>query len=370
MSEQPKNAPEEVAKKAPKATPKQALDRVKASADARASLDAVKAGVEKKEEYDTIFHTEYASGSYELTAADRAKLPEVRREFTHWAIAGADGQVFNPNKLRDVSWYEDMSDAARLFARLYTNGQIQTNFPTMRAGTAQIMLNMIDRFAQFEARHASGQITINAFKSNLEKEFGRDNVYGSDGVLNMLLALKRAHAGMQGQELPTTLYDLRLAKSKFTSAYRFTELRRKKEVAAEKHQATVKLSEQGPSEVAAMRPNMEKLATEMKEKYGVDVTVTLKDDPKGNPAFILTTKDPDGKDLVLGRMKMVYDKDAIGDGPFKFYSTIDQEAAYARFLGENFDDPKDAEKHLRSKIKAILTSLVPKVKEATRLDWR
>ncbi len=231
MAENPSNLPQENSQEAPKAAPqKRALGRVKASADARASLQDVQKSVEKKEEYDTLYRKEYEAGEYALTSADREKVPAIRKEFTHWSIVGVNGQSFDPNKMRDIGWFEDKSRAAKLFGRLYTNGQIQTNFPTMRAGNMNIMLGMIDRFARFEDQLASGQVTINSFKSNLEKEFGRENIYGPDGVLNLLLALQRADTMMQGQELPTTLYDLRLAKNKFTASCRFAELRRKKEL--------------------------------------------------------------------------------------------------------------------------------------------
>lgn len=234
MSEQPKHAPQaapDAPSGAPERAPRQrALDKVKVSADARASLDDMKSNVEKKEEYDTLWRKECGAGDYALTPADLEKIPVIRKEFTHWSIAGVNAQSFEPNKMRDIDWFENKSRAAKLFSRLYTNGQIQTNFPTMRPGNMNIMLAMIDRFARFEERLAGGQITINNFKSNLEKEFGRENIYGPDGVLNMLLAMQRADAAMQGQELSTTLYDLRLAKNKFTASYRFSELRRKKEL--------------------------------------------------------------------------------------------------------------------------------------------
>jgi len=174
-------------------------------------------------EYKKVHAKEgYALGKAEMTQPEKSALPStLDSNLEYRAIGGVSSVAYSANKQKD---WENWSKTATEFLRLSTSCRIYNQFPNAGKDHTKV-LGAIDALARLNAEilpRKGYKFEANDFKKTLEDRFGKDFLYGSSGVLNMLLALQRAKAEIPaGADESKVLYDLRVergnkAKSRFS----------------------------------------------------------------------------------------------------------------------------------------------------------
>ena len=212
---------------APKASQgKQELARMRRAIDQRAMARGQQERLkEAREKNETIVWSREALplGVDRVTAKDRESMPPLRKDFKYRAIGGVDMTPFDPEAKHDAAWYLEKSRLAFDFAELFTNGQIVSNFK--RYGKSPDLLNAIDDLARVSIMQKQGDFNAEKFKKELDAKYGKDFLYGAEGIFNLLTAMNRANETVEGKDPGAVLYDLRVGQGRLQKAERFIELR-------------------------------------------------------------------------------------------------------------------------------------------------
>lgn len=205
---------------------KQQLVRMKRSIDQRAIARGQQERLkEAREKGETIVWSRVglSLGVDTLSAKERESLPKLRKDFKYRAIGGVDMTTFDPEAKRDAAWFLKKSRWAYDFADLWSDGQIVSNFK--RYNREPNVLLAIDDLARVSILQKQGRFDADAFKKDLDAKYGKEFLYGAEGIFNMLTALNRAQESVQGQDPGAVLYDLRIGQGRLQKAERFIELR-------------------------------------------------------------------------------------------------------------------------------------------------
>jgi len=165
--------------------------------------------------FKTVHRTEYAMGSAEISPEASGTIPQFDKNMKYRAVGGVSMATWDAKKERPESeWRSKWSNLAKQYNDLYARGRLYNEFPTATRQSDKI-LGVLDALQRLNAKggmkEADATFDAAEFKRDLYKRFGKDIIYGSYGVFNMLLALYRASqevAAHGGQS--NALYDLQV----------------------------------------------------------------------------------------------------------------------------------------------------------------
>lgn len=154
------------------------------------------AQVEKEQQID---HKEYAEGNMGVSSDERktrtpeqiAKFPLLEKGKTYLA-KGAVNRVPFKQDIRDKHWYYEMAVAGKKLIENFDS--VAFDFPAlknkqykarMKAAIEKITVSSVDLIAD--------KLTPEQFKAKIEEGFSKDEIYGSQGIFNIILAFGRAY---------------------------------------------------------------------------------------------------------------------------------------------------------------------------------
>ncbi len=206
--------------------------RLKALKKNAATSGAVRRRVTLQEQvkgYDkTVHKAEYALGSAEMAAEFAKTAATLNKTLKYRAIGGVSIATWDAEKARTESeWRTRWQRLAIQFSDLYVSGRLYNEFPTAVTESDKVF-GVIDALVRLNAKggmkEANATFDAENFKRDLDKRFGKDMIYGSYGVFNMLLALERSNKEVQlnggGSKV---LYDLQVGKGR-APKHRFSRL--------------------------------------------------------------------------------------------------------------------------------------------------
>lgn len=250
----------EVVKKSPKNAPKKApeksverqklVEEVREREQVKIRMARLKESQEKKE--NILVTVEHSLGEYVFSEEDRQAVPTLRKDYEYRSIGGVDATSFDHKLVRDAAWLQERSILAGRFAALWSNGQIETNFSTLKTTHTNEMLAIIDHFARVDEQVRAGTFDAKAFKANLDAKYSYELLYGPQGAYNLLLAIHRADEAVKGKDPGEVLYDLRIGKTRLSEASRVTQLREMKKM--EKSSEKIRVSKSAPVQVPVEVP--------------------------------------------------------------------------------------------------------------------
>lgn len=162
---------------------------------------------EIREKTEEIFHANHESGKYRLT--DEAKKVVVDQAKNYLFAGSVDREQFRKATKREdiivyketgadgkeqgVNWYKDMSRAAMGFLNL--QGNVEVNFPSLRdAAKKTKAMEIVKTFSEMK------DFTDAAWAKMIkDKGYSDDEVFGSEGAYQLLLAFQRSMAAISDQ---------------------------------------------------------------------------------------------------------------------------------------------------------------------------
>lgn len=112
--------------------------------------------------------------------------------------AGVDA-TRHTEKLRTETWYKTKSEAANLLLKIYKGNPGRLDAPTIS------FLNANNRIKKLEDLASQTDFTPGKFNANFEKKFvaanGKNELYGREGLYNLVLAFQRVMDAHKGKEL-------------------------------------------------------------------------------------------------------------------------------------------------------------------------
>lgn len=187
------------------------------------------AEVEKEQQID---HKEYADGGMGTSSDERkkrtpeeiAKFPLLEKGKTYLA-KGTVNRVPFKQTIRDKHWYYEMAVAGKKLIENFDS--VAFDFPAlknkqykerMKAAISNITVSSVDLIAD--------KLTPEQFKTKIEEGFSKEEIYGSQGIFNIILAFGRAYDLVNNvQEGASIDYRLSLGNKRYSQL-----LTRKKEV--------------------------------------------------------------------------------------------------------------------------------------------
>lgn len=187
----------------------QAVDAIKKSVEERKDIDPaadlVTVPEESKEDFEApkeIFEKDFDLGDFEITEKE---VPDLKPEAVYLLLGSVDRMAFKEVASRqrikverygeNVNWYNAAQMDATVF--LQYKDQIETNFPTLtdparRARILEVIQSMSE-MTEFTDKAWKDMIKAKGYKS--------DEVYGSEGAYNLLLAFQRSVGTVQREML-------------------------------------------------------------------------------------------------------------------------------------------------------------------------
>jgi hypothetical protein len=97
--------------------------------------------------------------------------------------AGVDATE-HKSRIRDAKWYEAKAGAAKTIMEIYNNdkNRFDANTQSLIAANEDILKDLA----------AQTEFSPKKFRANFEKKYGKDKLFGANGVYNLLLAFQRA----------------------------------------------------------------------------------------------------------------------------------------------------------------------------------
>ena len=199
----------------------------------------------------------YNAGEWPRKEGDRkdAKTPENGKTYT--AIGAVDRVPFKP-EVRSFEWYMTMGDYARHMARDFN--RIEFQFPGLKKTpknekARQKMLDIIKKVSTASVDAAivdDPKKAGEAFKKILDAEGNNAEIYGSEGVLNVVLAYGRASDNLKGvtpENAGSIDYKLELSNMRYSKLFERKNAKAGKDPRREKLAEKAKKAGEGGGEM-------------------------------------------------------------------------------------------------------------------------